>query len=508
MPFTSEDKFLKNTEVSSFLDSRKSFKINNELKPFERAPQMDKSIFDMAVNSHYLFIKDSCTLSLFWARNESKLTTGAGMIQTTTIPINETIYVSSVVQIAKNDKSFNADGLVNELTGMAMNKNGDLFITGKNGSIGKLNAQDIKLEDPMFAVKVRKVLDKKVFETYDFNASKEYVTGHGNIATNSHALYPSLKLTPDDKYLIYIVKDNFYLIDPKNLTRVKHYKLSCHPYNTFFTKESGEWVVNLMALNEFKFPIIKKYSLEKMNSINLESINPNPPLNNTTKTNNTTKANNNTNTSSTTSNSSLADELKKLKELFDAGAITQEEFTAAKSQLLKSTNNTASNKANTTSTNQSSSTAKAVKDVMQFEIKGKSYCAVNATKSGLDIYGLYKYLGKEIRTYESKEGTQPIVQLDKTDKSNNDKVKGKSGLWQAHGERAKAITWWLESDCNGNLDVTKTEKFNRYNIVVRYDEEDEPGHNNYPKGSYDFMSLSIYTDGSNKVLILGERVKQ
>lgn len=520
MPFTSEEQFGNNIGVSSFLDNRKSFKINNETLPFERAPQMNKSIFDMYVNSHYLFTKDSCTLSLFWARNESTLTTGAGMIQTTTIPINETTYVSSMVQTAKNDKAFNADGLVNELTGIAMSKNGDLFVTGRNGSIGTLNASEYKLDDPMFASKVRKVMDKKVFETYDFNASKEYVTGHGNIATQSHTLYPSLKLTPDDKYLIYILKDNFYLIDPKNLTKVKHYKLSCHPYNTFFTKESGGWVVNIMAFNEFKFPITKKYSLEKMNSMELESINPTPPANtnkpNTTKTNNTTKTTTSTNTSSSNSspsntNSSLADEIKKLKELFDAGAITQEEFTAAKAQLLNSSANTTSNttnNSNNTTTNSTSSTAKTSKKVHTFEINGKSYCAVNASESGLDIYGLYKYLGKEIRTYDSKEG-EPIVQLDKTDKpNNNDDCVGKSGLWQAHGERAKPITWWLSSDCNGNVEVITTENFRRYNIVVRYEEEDEPGHSNYPKGSYDFMSLSIYTDGSNKVLILGERVKQ
>jgi hypothetical protein len=147
-------------------------------------------------------------------------------------------------------------------------------------------------------------------------------------------------------------------------------------------------------------------------------------------------------------------------------------------------------------------TKKTSKNVIDFKIKGKSYCAIKAPENGLDIYGIYKYLGKEIRTYESKDG-EPIVQLDKVEKDS-----GKSGLWQAHGERAKAITWWLLSDCNGDLDVTKTENFDRYNIVVRYDEEDESGHSNYPKGNFDFMSLSIYTDGSNKVVILGERVKQ
>lgn len=35
------------------------------------------------------------------------------------------------------------------------------------------------------------------------------------------------------------------------------------------------------------------------------------------------------------SNSSLADELKKLKDLFDAGAITKEEYDAAKKKLLE-----------------------------------------------------------------------------------------------------------------------------------------------------------------------------
>lgn len=38
--------------------------------------------------------------------------------------------------------------------------------------------------------------------------------------------------------------------------------------------------------------------------------------------------------SSTNSNFSLADEIKKLKDLLDAGAITQEEYEAGKKQLL------------------------------------------------------------------------------------------------------------------------------------------------------------------------------
>ncbi len=39
--------------------------------------------------------------------------------------------------------------------------------------------------------------------------------------------------------------------------------------------------------------------------------------------------------SATAAPSSLADELKKLKDLFDSGAITQEEYTAAKKKLIE-----------------------------------------------------------------------------------------------------------------------------------------------------------------------------
>lgn len=484
------------TGGSYILDDTKNFLINSESVKFKNGLRYSND------KSRYCFKKGNFEINLFW---------GGASYNTSGLVNNVSKdYPSSMIQISywqfAKTKFFNSDAMVNELTGITMDKNKNFFFVGKNGKIGRLLADDFTLNDQTLQNKMREKMTNKIAETYDFNSEKKFLSNHGELANSSSSIYPTFTFTPDEKWLIYIVNEHLYIINPNDFTDVKSYELSFEPYNCFFGKENGDYTIYIQGQNDFKFPITKKYSIGKLSTMEIKKINLIKSNAGTTNgSDNTTK---NSQPTSNDSNFSLADEIKKLKELFDAGAITQEEFTAAKSQLLKSTNNTASNKANTTSTNQSSSTAKPAKDVMQFEIKGKSYCAVNAAKSGLDIYGLYKYLGKEIRTYASQEGTQPIVQLDKTDKADNDKVKGKSGLWQAHGERSKAITWWLLSDCNGNLDLTKSENFNRYNIVVRYDEEDEIGHSNYPKGGFDFMSLSIYTDGSNKVLILGERVKQ
>ncbi|WP_309613713.1 SHOCT domain-containing protein [Flavobacterium sp.] len=482
---------VKSFELVSGLDKNKNFVINGNPRKFRDDNSFQESLFDKHIQYVYLYQKEECSINLFWANGDKELDP------------NKTTYASSMLQIAKKQDYYNPDGMINELTGLAMKINGDLYFAGTNGGIGKLKANDYKLDDPSLTSKIRSALTNKIFAPYDFIADKEYTSLHGQIITHADAfpLYPSLKFTPDEKLLIYTLKDNLYVVNPDDFNDAKHYKLSCQPYNTYFTKESGDWVLNIQALNEFKFPITKKYSIDKLSKMEIKKISPtksNAKKTNVTDTNeNTTKI---AATSANDSNFSLADEIKKLKELLDAGAITQDEYTAAKAKLL---NTPAKNGTKATPTNTTSPTKKPSKNVIEFKIKGKSYCAVKAPENGLDIiYGLYKYLGKEIRTYESKEG-EPIVQLNKADIDS-----GKSGLWQAHGERSKAITWWLLSDCNGNLDVTKTEDFDRYNIVVRYEEEDEPGHSNYPKGGFDFMSLSIYTDGSNKVLILGERVKQ
>ena len=183
-----------------------------------------------------------------------------------------------------------------------------------------MNASDYKLDDPLFTSKMRKAMDKKVFASYDFISSKSYVSAQGLLRQEDiYSIYPSMKLTPDEKLITYTVNDNLYLVNPDDFSNVNHYKLGCQPYNYFFTKENGNWVINLQSLNEFKFPVTKKYSIPKMLAASEASKEPagGKILANDVK-----------------NNFSLADELKKLKDLMDSGAITKDEYNAAKKQLL------------------------------------------------------------------------------------------------------------------------------------------------------------------------------
>ena len=138
-----------------------------------------------------------------------------------------------------------------------------------------------------------------------------------------------MRLTPDEKILIYTVNDNLYITKTDDLATVKHYKLSFHPYNYYFTKEGGDWVINIQGLNEFKFPLTKKYSLGKLSKLDIKKSNESKGSFTNTEVNGNTQI-----PTSTNSNFSLADEIKKLKELFDMGAITQDEYNAAKAKLL------------------------------------------------------------------------------------------------------------------------------------------------------------------------------
>ena len=207
---------------------------------------------------------------------------------------------------------------ISTLLGVALT----LYFTNKNGYIGKLNANDYKLDDPLFTSKMRKAMEKKIFASYDFVSSKSYVSVQGLLRQeDAYSIYPSMKLTPDEKLITYVVHDHLYIVSIDDFSKVNDYQLGCQPYNYFFTKENGDWVINLQSLNEFKFPVTKKYSIPKMlraseasEKMASNKTSPSTDLKNT--------------------NFSLADEIKKLKELLDSGAITKEEYDAAKKQLL------------------------------------------------------------------------------------------------------------------------------------------------------------------------------
>ena len=293
----------------SGLDKEKKFLINNKAKKFKRESDFAESIFIGQGKNHYLYEKEGSFINLFWGNSlDEGLFAGDG-----------TRYASSMLQIAREEKYYNADAMVNELTGIAMRRNGDLFFTSKMGKIGKMNGADYKLDDPAFTANLRAAMNKKIFAPYNFITGKTYASAHGLINQNDlYPLYPSLELTPDEKFLIYTVTDNLYLVNTNDLNQVKHFTLSFQPYGYFFTKENGDWVINLQGLNDFKFPVTKKYSIPKL----LKGVDQSAKL--------ASKDNN----KSSNTNLSIADEINKLKVLLDAGTITKEEFDAAKKQLL------------------------------------------------------------------------------------------------------------------------------------------------------------------------------
>jgi hypothetical protein len=314
--FKSGFKMTKESLAVSGLDKEKKFQLNNVNMKFKNDNSFQESLFNYKVKVHYLYEKDDCTINLFWANSNKELDK------------DKIMYSSSMLQIAKGKTYYNADGMINQLTGIAMTRSGDLYFTGKNGSIGKLNGSEFKLDDPALTATISAAMNKKVFASYNFIGDKNYISTHGQISSGALPLYPSLKFTPDEKLLVYIVNDNLYIVNPVDFGSVKRFKLLLHPYNYYFTKENGDWVINIQALNEFKFPITKKYSInklvsgydaERIRAINKES-NRKDGLNSTNK--------------STETNFSLADEIKKLKELLDSGVITQEEFETAKKKLL------------------------------------------------------------------------------------------------------------------------------------------------------------------------------
>lgn len=132
------------------------------------------------------------------------------------------------------------------------------------------------------------------------------------------------------------------------------------------------------------------------------------------------------------------------------------------------------------------------KNVLSFSINESSFCAVKSPN--IRFNGLYKYRGKEARFWKYEEG-EPIVELGEHQK----------GKFQNHGQPALEVTWWLESDCKGNIASINGALADRYTLVIRYEESGPDG---YPvKGSFDRMMLDAYKGESTKIVILGEREK-
>ena len=68
------------------------------------------------------------------------------------------------------------------------------------------------------------------------------------------------------KHLVYILKDSLYVVNPENFNDVKRYGMTIQPHAIFFTKENIDWVLNIKGWNDYKFPVVKKYSLSKLST--------------------------------------------------------------------------------------------------------------------------------------------------------------------------------------------------------------------------------------------------
>jgi|GEM_PF-5194665 len=229
-------------------------------------------------------------------------------------PADETIYSSSFLYGDKfdNKKGLNS-GATNKLTGLTSTKNGDLFFTTANGQIGKISGPTHNLEN---AEALLKTAQTSAFaKPYDFIIKDKYLFNGGR----SMKALPKLMTSGDEKWLVYLVDYKMYLISASDISITKEFDLTSIPFGSFFTKENGDYVLNLVSLNQFKIPVIKKYSFSGLcKSKKL-------PIPAKTSKGSTAKE----------PAASISEEIKNLKVLRDEGTITEEEFTKAKNKLLK-----------------------------------------------------------------------------------------------------------------------------------------------------------------------------
>ncbi len=303
-----------------YLDRDKNFVFNGVATKFRDDNSMQASIFARnIIQQWYPIDKDGQQLNFFFGSHAAN---------------GSQRYSSSMVQIAntsKDNKTFNTDAMVNELTGMAIDKDKNLYFISASGKIGRLKASEYRFDDPNFAAQLRKQLNKKVAADYNFVAGKDFTTVHGGLDVHqAYPILPMLRFTPDQKWLVYTVQNHLYLINPENFD-TKSFDLSVQPYNLFFAKENNDYTITVQAQNDFMFPVAKKYSIAKLASATMAKPSNVPAKTPPAKKVPTAKPQA---ASSPQSGFSVADEIKKLKELLDSGAINQNEYEAAKSQLL------------------------------------------------------------------------------------------------------------------------------------------------------------------------------
>jgi hypothetical protein len=257
---------------------------------------------------NYSFVKNNTLVSLYWgiAKKDDKIVSSSFF---------------DVTPDGKSKFTF-TDAMVNELTGLVMTDAGVLYFITKAGQIGSTDLNITSPLDVQLTAKMRQSLVTADIDPYNFQIEKTYLFNSTQYANYHHL--PQLSLSPDGKHLVYVVGNKLHLINTGKLTDVKKFTLTIDPYIHFYAKENGEPTVYFQSFNEFKFPVTKKYSLNKLINATIEA--PAKQLKAETKTNRIKEKDN--------SGGSVADELKKLKDLFDSGAISKEEYEKAKKKVL------------------------------------------------------------------------------------------------------------------------------------------------------------------------------
>jgi hypothetical protein len=247
---------------------------------------------------------------------------------------------STVFCIASSSGYTNSDAMTNELTGLAQNKQGDLFIVNTQGKLAKLSKESYQLDSPEFINQIRKSLVNKILPTFDLSTLPVPVVSNGNgMERNLYAQYPHLTLSPDEKWLLYVIKDELFIIDPTDFKKIKSYKLMNQPHRTYFGKENGDWVLYLQSINEFQFPITKKYSMKRLTQDTpppkapVEATSTSKDAKGSSSNSSTNKKSASSGTKNTSSKTKKEEELQRLIDLYTKGLINEDEFKKAKAKL-------------------------------------------------------------------------------------------------------------------------------------------------------------------------------
>lgn len=230
-------------------------------------------------------------------------------------------YPSSIFDVEQHGQKYtNTDAMLDVLTGVAVSKNGILYYTAANGNAGKVDLNQTAPNNPALTSQMRSAFVSAGLEKYPFTYKNTFL--FESTPRTPLERMPYLTLTPDEKNLLYFVNNKMYLFDADKLEQPQSFTLTVEPHDIRFAKENGETTLILYATNEFKFPVAKKYSLTKLLAVQSEPAVP-APIQQTNAT------------QEKTGSGSVADELKKLKALYDEGAISKEEYEKAKKKILE-----------------------------------------------------------------------------------------------------------------------------------------------------------------------------